>query len=65
MNPTQNQKSKQFLLHMLYQLCYFCYKPSDKSWMRKGPDCDYDKWGICSYSWHITSKVLQSPPWIG
>jgi hypothetical protein len=23
--------------------CYSYYKSGDKSWMRKGPDCDYDK----------------------
>jgi hypothetical protein len=23
-----------------------CYKPGDKSWTRKGPDCNYDQWNI-------------------
>jgi hypothetical protein len=27
-------------------LCFSCYKPGDKSWKRKGPDCDYDKRNI-------------------
>ena len=27
-------------------LCYSCYKPCDKSSMRKGPNCDYDKRNI-------------------
>ena len=39
-------KGKQLLLHMLHQSCYSCYKPGDKSWMSKGPHCDYDKWNI-------------------
>jgi hypothetical protein len=26
--------------------CYSCYKPDDKSWMRKWPDCDYDKQNV-------------------
>jgi formate-dependent nitrite reductase cytochrome c552 subunit len=26
--------------------CYSCYNPGDKSLMRKGPDCEYDKWNI-------------------
>jgi hypothetical protein len=30
-------------VHMYNPLCYSYYKPSDKTWMRKGPDCDYDK----------------------
>ena len=25
---------------------YSCYKPSDKSCMQKGPDCEYDKRSI-------------------
>jgi hypothetical protein len=40
------RKDKQFLLHRWHLSCYFCYKPSDKSWIGKGPDCDYDKWNI-------------------
>lgn len=31
------------LLHMWHPSCYPSYKPSDKSYMRKEPDCDYDK----------------------
>ena len=41
------RKGKQFLLHMWHPLCYSCYKPRDQSWMRKGPDCDYDKRSLC------------------
>ena len=26
-----------------YLTCYSCYKPEGTSWIRKGPDCDYDK----------------------
>ena len=26
--------------------CYSCYKLDDKSWMRKWPDCDYDKQNV-------------------
>ena len=52
-NPIKNwdwmhalRKSRQFLLHMCHPSCYSCYKPSDKSWMRKGPYHDYDKLNI-------------------
>jgi hypothetical protein len=52
-NPTKNRewtqvlrKSGPFLLHMWHLSCYYCYKPGDKSRMRKGPDCDDDKWNI-------------------
>jgi hypothetical protein len=37
------RKGKQSLLHMWYLLCYSCYKPGDKSLMRKGLDSDCDK----------------------
>jgi len=37
---------KQFLLHMWHMSYYPCYKPGNKSWMRKGPNCDYDKHNI-------------------
>jgi hypothetical protein len=40
------RKGKQFLLHMWYPTCYSCYNPGYKSWMRKGPDCDYNKRNI-------------------
>jgi len=33
--PRVFRKSRQFLLHMWHQSCYFCYKPSDTSLMRK------------------------------
>ena len=50
--PTQtplNQvlwKGRMYLLKMWHLLCYTCYKPSDKTWMRKEPDCYYDKRNI-------------------
>ena len=40
------RKGKQFLLHTWHPSCYSCYKPGDKSWMRKWPDIDYDKRNI-------------------
>jgi uncharacterized ion transporter superfamily protein YfcC len=50
-NPTKTRgwtfvlvKGKEFLLHMWHMSCYSCYIPSDMSWMRKGLDCDYNKW---------------------
>jgi hypothetical protein len=43
-NPTKNRgwtrvywKGKQFQLHLWHLLCYSCYKPGYKSWIRKGP----------------------------
>ena len=36
-------KGKQFLLHMWHPSSNSCIKPDDKSLMRKGPDCDYNK----------------------
>ena len=36
----------QFLSHTCHTLCYFYYKPGDKTWMRKGQDCDYEKRNI-------------------
>jgi len=42
----------QFLFHTCHPFCYSYYKPGDKTWMRKGPDCDYDKRNIsvaCEY----------------
>ena len=48
--PTKNRgrtqvlcKSKKFLLNMWHPSCCFCYKPGDKSRVRKGPGSDYDK----------------------
>jgi hypothetical protein len=32
--------SKQFLLHWGHPSCYSCYKTGEKSWMKKGPNCD-------------------------
>jgi hypothetical protein len=37
------QEGKQFLIRLWYPSRYSCYKPGDKSWMRKGLDYDYDK----------------------
>ena len=37
------RKGRQFLFHTWYPSCYSCYKLGDKSWIRKGPDCDSDK----------------------
>ena len=34
------------LLHMWHPSCYACYKPGDKSQMKKRPDCDYEKRNI-------------------
>ena len=52
-NPIKNwgwmyalRKGRQFLLHTWHPSCYSCYKPSDKSWMRKGQYHDYDKLNI-------------------
>ena len=40
-------KSKQFLFHMWYSSCCYCFNPGDTLWMRKGQDCDdYDKRNI-------------------
>jgi hypothetical protein len=36
------RKGRQFLLHMWHSSCYSWYKLGDKSWMRKGSDCDND-----------------------
>jgi hypothetical protein len=52
---------KQFLLHMWHPSCYSCYKPSDKSRMMKGPDCDYDKMGqirVTKSLWRKTFEVI-------
>ena len=34
---------KQFLLNQLSPSCYSCYKPGDKSCIRKDPDCYFDQ----------------------
>lgn len=36
----------QFLLHFCHSSCCFCYKLGDKSGMRKGQYCDFDKLNI-------------------
>jgi hypothetical protein len=33
-----------FLLYMWHPSCCYCYKPGTNSWMKKGPDCDYDRY---------------------
>jgi hypothetical protein len=50
MIPTENRewtqvirKGKHFLLHMWHPSCYSWYNTGDKSRMRKGLNCDYDK----------------------
>jgi hypothetical protein len=35
--PSLLWKGTWFLLHYWHPSCYSCYKPGDKSWMRKGP----------------------------
>jgi hypothetical protein len=47
------RKGKQFLLQMWHLSCCSCYKPGDKSWMKKGPDCDYNRTYPCSSLTHI------------
>jgi hypothetical protein len=37
------RKIKLFLLHTWYLLCFYWYKPGDKSWMSKWPDFDYKR----------------------
>jgi len=72
-NPTRNrgfshvfQKNKQFLFHMWHPSCYSCYKL--RSWMRTGPDYDYDKLNIsvviCDrYSAYIMVSNVRSLKW--
>jgi hypothetical protein len=45
------RQGKKFLLHMWHLSCYSCCKPGDKSWMKKRPDCDFDKWSIFVVIW--------------
>jgi hypothetical protein len=40
------RKGKHVRLYWWRPSFYTCYKPVDKSWMRKGPDCHYDKRNI-------------------
>jgi hypothetical protein len=40
------RNQKQFLLHLWHPSCHSSYKYGDKSWMKKGPNCDYDKRNI-------------------
>jgi len=38
------------LLHLWHPSSYSCYKPGDKSWMRKGPEC--------GHLWHRYSSTV-------
>ena len=48
-------KDKQFLLHMWHPSCYSCYKPGDRSWMRKGW---WQTEHIRDYLWHRYSVTI-------
>ena len=52
------RKGKQFLAHIWHPSCYSCNKPGDKSWIKNGPDCDYDKRNIsvviCKHRYYVT-----------
>ena len=70
MNPTKNRewiqmprKDWKFLLHTWNPSYFSCYKPGDKSWMRKGQDCDNYKWKI-SVVMGDTDLLLYSRPGI-
>jgi hypothetical protein len=41
---------KQFLLHVWHPSCY---KPANNSWMKKGPDCDYNG----TYPWSFVTHT--------
>jgi hypothetical protein len=51
------RKGWQFPLYMWHLLCYYCYKLSDKSWMSKGPDCDYEE---RNYPWSFVTHILRN-----
>jgi hypothetical protein len=36
----------------LWHMTQWCYKPGDKSWMRKGPDCEHNIEHIHGHLWH-------------
>ena len=62
-NPTKKgdepRDSKQFLLHWGHPSCYSCYKPEDKSWMKKGSDCDlYTTIFLNPIIWLLVSILL-------
>jgi hypothetical protein len=44
------RKGKQFRLHYWPPSCYSCFKSGDKSYMRKGPVYNYDKWNISLFT---------------
>ena len=52
----------QFLFHLGHLLCYCCYKSGDKSWNRKGLDCNYDKRNIfvVMYDTYIPQRFTKS-----
>ena len=39
--PGVFQMAKQSLFHNEHASCYSCWKSGDKSWIRKGKDCDH------------------------
>ena len=51
------RKGGRFLLQMWHLSCYSCYKPSDKSCIRKEPEYDYNKWSI---SVIIVTQILHN-----
>jgi hypothetical protein len=59
------RKGKEFLLHMWYPSSYSCYNPGDKSWMRKGQDCDYDKWNIFVVICDTAAQYRLTKSWWG
>ena len=46
LNTRMLRKGNTFLLHTWHLSCYSCYKPGDKLWMKKRPDCDFGKRSI-------------------
>jgi hypothetical protein len=44
----------QLLTPLVAPLVLLCYKTADKSWMRKGPDCYYDK------QWSFVTQILHN-----
>ena len=52
---------KQFVFRMWHPSWYSCYKPGDKSWMRKGVDSYYDKkkpypWSLLWHRYSVSIK---------
>jgi len=42
-NDQQEPTKNRGWMEVLSVVLLFCHKSGDKSWMKKGPDCDYDK----------------------